>query len=259
MSQLARLTHLSTETLTLLVERQRLETIGQPPPATSTSAIVRNLKQMRVDIDKLQHDGNTPANTTRVLRDQFERMRMMLGSSASEVQPLSPPPAPPKSPSPPPASKHAHSDSLHLPTKPYQPYRDDEDDEEYKDGFTPPFRPSVSPNPFDSVSSPAAEQDPEEMIQFQRQAMLEQDTQLDTLGDSIRRQRDLSMRIGDELEVHTGLLESLDSEVDHTTNRMTGARRRLDHVAQGARRNVSAITIGVLIFILLILIIVFKT
>ena len=65
--------------------------------------------------------------------------------------------------------------------------------------------------------------------------MMEQDTQLDNLGDrsvshliapgrwnlipadSIRRQRDLSMRIGDELEVHTGLLESLDSEVDSTT------------------------------------------
>lgn len=109
---------------------------------------------------------------------------------------------------------------------------------------------------------------------------LEQDTHLDRLSNSIRNQRDISLQIGDELDVHTGLLESLDHELDSTSDRLGRARRRLDHVAHGAKENGkniyqllmlsdplilslfvsgSAVAIGVLILVLLILIVVFKT
>ena len=57
MASLARLTHLSTQTLTLLVERQRLETLGQAPPATNTSQVVRNLEAMRNGIMQLEQNG----------------------------------------------------------------------------------------------------------------------------------------------------------------------------------------------------------
>lgn len=77
--------------------------------------------------------------------------------------------------------------------------------------------------------------------------------------------------------MHTGLLEELDTELDTTHSRLSGARRRLDRVAKGARENGaciptgfvkaavvdttigSTVTIGLLILVLLILIIVFKT
>ena len=41
----------------------------------------------------------------------------------------------------------------------------------------------------------------------------------------------------DELDVHTGLLEGLDHDLDRTDSRLTGARRRLDRVAKGAKEN----------------------
>ena len=45
------------------------------------------------------------------------------------------------------------------------------------------------------------------------------------------------MQIGDELETHTGLLEELDHELDHTHGRLGSARRRLGRVARGAKEN----------------------
>lgn len=65
----------------------------------------------------------------------------------------------------------------------------------------------------------------------------DQDTHLDTLSRSIQRQRELSENIGDELDVHTGLLEDVEAGVEQTTLRIGGARRRLDHVARGAKDN----------------------
>lgn len=67
--------------------------------------------------------------------------------------------------------------------------------------------------------------------------MDEQDVHLDRLSHSINRQRDLSLQINDELEVHTGLLEGLDRDLDGTGERMRSARRRLDRVAKGAKEN----------------------
>jgi len=84
------------------------------------------------------------------------------------------------------------------------------------------------------------------------------------------------LQINDELEVHTGLLEGLDQDLDGTQSRLSGARRRLNRVAKGAKENGlyflqkilipligfipgSTVTIGLLILILLLLIIIFKT
>ena len=77
----------------------------------------------------------------------------------------------------------------------------------------------------------------EEMLQMQQQMMNDQDVHLDRLSQSINRQRDLSLQINDELDVHTGLLEELDHELDHTGSRLSRARRGLDRVAKGAKEN----------------------
>jgi syntaxin 8 len=65
----------------------------------------------------------------------------------------------------------------------------------------------------------------------------EQDSQLDMLSHSINRQRDMSLQINDELEVHTGLLEELDTDLGQTDTMLGSARRRLDRVAKGAKNN----------------------
>ena len=80
-------------------------------------------------------------------------------------------------------------------------------------------------------------QTPEAMLQTQRDMMDEQDVHLENLSQSINRQRDLSLQINGELDVHTGLLEELDQDLDHTDGRLSRARRKLDRVAKGAKEN----------------------
>lgn len=75
------------------------------------------------------------------------------------------------------------------------------------------------------------------MLLQQREIMEDQDVHLDNLSRSITRQRDISLQINDELDVHTGLLEGLDHDMDRTDSRLTSARRRLDRVAKGVKGN----------------------
>ncbi|RPD79151.1 hypothetical protein L226DRAFT_543290 [Lentinus tigrinus ALCF2SS1-7] len=241
-ASLARLTSLSTQTLSLLLERQRIQTL---PNATSlhTPQIVKNLQQLRTGILDLEEQAGV-SEATRLLRTQHERMRGMLGSEAdamgvqrceepqppatmnadasSSSQSITSPPAAPSPAPPPPTSSADHN---------YAPYTDD----------------------------PEAGYSSEEMMLQQRQIIDHQDVHLDELSRSITRQRDISLQINDELDVHTGLLEGLDTDLDRTDSRLTQARRRLDRVARGAKENGSTVMIALLILILLILIIVFKT
>lgn len=66
---------------------------------------------------------------------------------------------------------------------------------------------------------------------------IDQDDRLDELSRSIGRQHHISLQINDELDVHTGLLEQMDTDLDRTESRLTGARRKLDRFAKGAREN----------------------
>ena len=87
MATLAKLTSLSTQTLSLLLERQRLQTISAGPNATSLHLpqITRNLNQLRTGILDLEtKDGRTEA--VKLLRSQYERMRVMLGPDGENLQ-----------------------------------------------------------------------------------------------------------------------------------------------------------------------------
>ena len=65
----------------------------------------------------------------------------------------------------------------------------------------------------------------------------EQDQLLDELSSSVNRQHHISLQINDELDVHHGLLEGLDSDLDRTDSRLRTARRKLDTFAQGVKEN----------------------
>ena len=91
---LAKLTSLSTQTLSLLLERQRLLGMGAPPPASSTQNIARNLTQLRsgiLDLEASLEDSKGTAHgqgqieAAGLLRNQFERMRGMLGSDGEAL------------------------------------------------------------------------------------------------------------------------------------------------------------------------------
>lgn len=87
----------------------------------------------------------------------------------------------------------------------------------------------------------------------------DQDSHLDHLSQSINRQRDISLQINSELDVHTGLLEDLDADLDRTGDNLSRTRKQLDKFARGMKGNGASIFIGLLITILLLLIVIFKT
>ena len=84
MATLAKLTSQSTQTLSLLLERQRLQTLSTDSTSLHLPQITRNLQQLRAGIlDLEEKEGNIEA--VRLLKSQYERMRGMLGADADTV------------------------------------------------------------------------------------------------------------------------------------------------------------------------------
>jgi syntaxin 8 len=94
---LAKLTALSTQTLSLLLERQRLQSLSPAVTADGTNSslhlpqITRNLAQLRSGIMELESLGEH-TEAVALLRNQHVRMRGMVGSDAV-IEPLPEPAA----------------------------------------------------------------------------------------------------------------------------------------------------------------------
>lgn len=81
---LTRLSALSSQTLSLLLERQRLQTLGKTPPASQLANVKRNLELLRegiLAVEREQEEGGGVEEKSKVgaLRGQWERARRMLG------------------------------------------------------------------------------------------------------------------------------------------------------------------------------------
>ncbi|KAJ3809425.1 hypothetical protein F5876DRAFT_43859 [Lentinula aff. lateritia] len=250
---LAKLTSISTKTLSLLLERQRISTMSSSPLSNGLSNNTLHLEQIQTNLASLRNGileleavsrtaggSQSQVEAVKLLRKQYERMRGMLlvdsqgvekpdlfssltSPSNASLAPLIGTP-PPRSPSP----------SIPDYNGPFTPYTDD------------PQRPPSPPSP-------------NALLQTQKQLIDTQDTHLSALSDSISRHHNLSLQINSELDTHHGLLQELDTELDQTEGRLSGARRRLDRVGRGLKGNGSTVCIGMLILVLLVLIIAFKT
>ncbi|KAJ6113535.1 hypothetical protein N7523_006852 [Penicillium sp. IBT 18751x] len=128
----------------------------------------------------------------------------------------------------------------------------DEEEDRSRSHLFRPYRDEPSPSVDQSNMSN------EQIYLHHDQVMREQDDQLDQLGQSIGRQHELSIQIGDELDGHVALLDGLDGDVDRHQGRLDGARRRLDRIRRKAGDNWSMMTIIGLIIILVILIVILK-
>ncbi|KAF7715266.1 Uncharacterized protein PECH_002114 [Penicillium ucsense] len=129
---------------------------------------------------------------------------------------------------------------------------DDEDDRNRQQLFRP-YRDEPSPPTIDQSNMSN-----EQIHLHHDRVMREQDDHLDRLGESIGRQHQLSIQIGDELDGHVALLDGLDGDVERHQTRLDGARRRLDRFRRKAGDNWSMMTIIGLIIILVILIVILK-
>ncbi|KAI6780312.1 syntaxin 8 [Emericellopsis cladophorae] len=100
--------------------------------------------------------------------------------------------------------------------------------------------------------------DNQQLHQYHSQILDDQDEQLDRLGESIGRQRDLSMQIGDELDSHVAMLDEVESATDRHQSRLDRASRAVNKVARSASDNKQITAIVVLIIILVLLIAILK-
>jgi syntaxin 8 len=97
-----------------------------------------------------------------------------------------------------------------------------------------------------------------QVLQMQHRMMQDQDEQLDSLSSAISRQHALSLRVAEELELHSNLLDDTEAAVDRTDQNLRRASGRLDQFARKAKNTGSTGLIVALIIVLVILIIVFK-
>ncbi|PVF98717.1 hypothetical protein CPB86DRAFT_851065 [Serendipita vermifera] len=217
----ARLSAIGSKTLTLAMERQRLLSIS-PPSGSPIGQITKNMTTLRDGIVAIE-TAQGSSSQTESLREQYSSILGVLGEEEVAAAGLPSMPPPPQNPA---------KSLLPAPSSPPRtssPFRDD------------------------------PEQSNGDMYLQQKQIMQDQDTQLDTLSHSIGRQHHLSLQINDELGEQAGLLDGLDEDLDRTGMRLSRAQRALDKVSKGTKDNCSAVTIAIVICILLLLIIIFKT
>lgn len=100
--------------------------------------------------------------------------------------------------------------------------------------------------------------DNQQIHDYHKGVLQQQDEQLDRLGESIGRQRDLSIQIGDELDDHIQMLDDVEGHVDRHQTRLDGARRRLGSVARRAKDNKQLTIILILVIVLVLLIIILR-
>lgn len=143
-------------------------------------------------------------------------------------------------------------------------FRDNPDDEEQDDAEDTQNRTALFSGGSSATNAPYTD-DPDtvpdqsalsnqQIHAFHKQVLRDQDDQLDTLGQSIRRQRSLGIQMGDELDEQNELLEDVEAGVDRHTSTLDRAQTRLKGVARKARDNWSWVTIGCLILILILLV-----
>ncbi|EPS32741.1 hypothetical protein POX_d05103 [Penicillium oxalicum] len=249
-----------------LLERERAISLDLEPNAQD-GEISRSLESLQTGIQAVEAEqirlaeSNDSAGAAALkdqlapLRDQFQELSAQFhgeggGSSAEPSTQASPDLKQPVPQHPPSKSVRFMNNSAAAAA--VQDEIDDEDDRNRQQLFRP-YRDEPSPPTVDQSGMTN-----EQIYQHHDRVMREQDDHLDRLGESIGRQHQLSIQIGDELDGHVALLDGLDGDVERHQTRLDGARRRLDRIRRKAGDNWSMMTIVGLIIILVILIVILK-
>ncbi|KAJ4367579.1 hypothetical protein N0V83_007163 [Neocucurbitaria cava] len=251
-----------------LLERQRAISLNLSPN-TQDGQISRSLEQLRSGIESLESQVEDTSDES--ITSQLPRLKSQLNELTSQFDRASPTVTSPtlKTPNNPSLS----SDFAAAQKKPRQisksvrfsdnPSTSSADDNDNNDADHDTNRAALFPYRDDPSSDPDAPPnqdnlDNQQIHAYHSQVIRDQDDQLDQLGASIGRQRELSMQIGDELDGQVMLLDDVEEGVDRHTAQFRRARGRLDRFSRKARENWSLTIIVVLIIILLLLIIITK-
>ena len=72
--------------------------------------------------------------------------------------------------------------------------------------------------------------DNQELLQYQNQVMRDQDIHVEQFSHLLNRQKEIGLAINYELESHIDVLEDLDSKVDHTSQKLAFANKKLSKI-----------------------------
>jgi syntaxin 8 len=209
-------------------EEQRLTFAGETAAA---SDLIESITSLQKQLDDLttQYQGHTSSSTTETLNHPNSEALADDFEHATSTSPTSRKPKTVR------FSDTPSSPSAEL----FGPYRDD-------------------PSDSAGYQDEAQGMNNQQIHQYHAQILEQQDEQLDRLGESIGRQRELSMQIGDELDSHVAMLDEVEAVTDRHQSRLDRASRMLGKVARGAGENKQMTTIVVLIIILVLLIAILK-
>ncbi|KAF2094454.1 hypothetical protein NA57DRAFT_68552 [Rhizodiscina lignyota] len=245
-----------------LLERQRAISLNLEPSAHD-GQISRSLDSLHTGVQALESQLSRSEDAT--LRDQYERIKSQFDDLSSQFnaptittttpsqQPTSPTLTTPNDPSLASDFSAARSKRSPAPNKSVR-FTDDPTG-------TPADPSAAGLFPYRDEPDGAPDQSElsnQQIHEYHSGVLREQDEQLDRLGESIGRQRDLSIQIGDELDDHAMMLDEVDERVDRHQGQLDRARSRLGRVARKAKDNWSMTTIIVLIVILVLLIVITK-
>ncbi|KAF2833018.1 SNARE complex subunit [Ophiobolus disseminans] len=240
-----------------LLERQRAISLNLSPNSQDAQ-ISRSLEQLRSGIESLESQVEDTADES--ITSQLPRLNSQLTDLTAQfarANTTTPSPTVTKPNDPSLATDFAAAQKKR-PTNKSVRFTDNPSaatqDEDPNRASLFPYRDDPDPDAAPDHSS----LDNQQIHEFHSQVIRDQDDQLDQLGASIGRQRELSMQIGDELDGQVVLLDDVEEGVDRHTAQFRRARGRLDRFSRKARENWSLSIIVVLIIILVLLIIITK-
>ena len=107
-----------------------------------------------------------------------------------------------------------------------------------------------------SVLQPNEEEEATTLLQFQHQLLREQDEELTDLSNHVTRTKHIAIAVGEELDLHTRLLDDFDDDVEHTAGNLkriaSSARRLFERIGKS---NFSlGCCLAALVFMLIVLI-----
>jgi syntaxin 8 len=226
-----------------LLERQRAKNLKLPPQPGQDNQISRSLDTLLSGIETLErqfdNDGESEPLRPTPERDQLDQLREQYAKLESQFRGL----------------------TTVTPSQPNDPTLKSDfaaatsSDSNRRNLFPTTYR--DEPEEDDFVSQ-AEDMSNTQVHEFHQNVMARQDEQLDVLGASIGRQRELTIAIGDELDEHADLLEEVDEHMDRHQTQLDGAMKRLNKFADRAKKNWGITTIFVLVVILILLIAITK-
>ncbi|KAJ3190334.1 hypothetical protein HDU85_000630 [Gaertneriomyces sp. JEL0708] len=223
---------LASDTFSLLLERKHL--IRSSLPTSSVDDTIRkNIHLFKTGVEKLEEELSKAESSGKV-KDadlkEWEQSVLELGRTATRLE------------------ENTHVDGS-------GPSQQHKERKELLSATPGSKRVRFEHPPSSSSEDTQDDVDAHGHLRLQQRLMDQQDDHLDALSETLSRQKQIGLMIGDELDLHVDLLDETEERVDGVRARLSRAGRRLEDVVRregGSSKGNTIICILVLILILVI-------